>query len=87
MRAQFFAVAVGVVVLAGCGSGGEWVDTPAGDCTEAQIEEAKQNLGQYQEMGDRTCQGKAMGKFLGEFRCAGSTDDGTRRLQLLCEEK
>jgi hypothetical protein len=87
MKAQFFALVVGGVVLAGCGSGGTWVDTPSGDCTDAQIEEAKQNLAQYQEMGNRTCQGKAMGKFLGEFRCAGSTDDGTRRLQLLCEEK
>jgi hypothetical protein len=85
MRAQFFAVVVSGVVLAGCGGGGEWVDTPSGDCQESQIEEAKQRPELYEEMGNRTCRGKAMGKFLGEFRCAGSEEDGTRRLQLLCE--
>jgi hypothetical protein len=71
--------------VAGCGSEGTWVDTTSGDCQESQIEETRQNPALYAEVGDRTCQGQAMGAFLGEFRCAGSEEDGTLRLQVKCE--
>jgi len=85
MRARFFSFVVGGFVLAGCGSGGTWVDTTSGDCQESQIEETRQHPELFEPVGTQTCQGQAMGRFLGEFRCAGSADDGTLRLQAKCE--
>jgi hypothetical protein len=61
------------------------VDTTSGTCLESQIEETRQSPELFVEVGTQTCQGKAMGAFLGEFRCAGSEEDGTRRLQVKCE--
>ena len=79
------ACVAALVGLVGCGSGGTWVDTTSGDCTEAQIEETRQQPELFVEMGTQTCQGKAMGGFAGEFRCTGSEEDGTRKLQVKCE--
>lgn len=85
MRIKAFALVVSVAGWVGCGQGGTWVDTTSGDCTESQIEETRQRPELFAEVGTRTCQGQAMGAFAGEFRCAGSTEDGTRRLQVKCE--
>jgi hypothetical protein len=85
MMPKFFAFAVGLVGMAGCGGGDTWVDTTSGSCLESQIEETRQHPELFVEMGTQTCQGKAMGGFAGEFRCAGSAEDGTLRLQVKCE--
>ncbi|MGH9897127.1 MAG: hypothetical protein ACREA0_35065, partial [bacterium] len=60
-------------------------DTTSGTCLESQIEETRQHPELFAEVGTQTCQGKGIGNFAGEFRCTGSTEDGTRRLQAKCE--
>lgn len=66
------------------GSGERWVNTTSGTCDDSQIEEIKQNPEPYVAVGTTTCQGNGAGAFAGEFRCAGSEEDGTRTLQAKC---
>ncbi len=67
-----------------CGSNDRWVDTLSGDCTDAQLADIKQNPEPYKQVGDRVCSSTNAGKFAGEFRCSGSTADGTRKMEVRC---
>ncbi len=81
-----FVVCVGIAFgLAGCGQGGTWVDTSSGDCLESQIEETRQQPQLFAPVGQKACAEAKAGDFAGEFRCTGSTEDGTRKLQAKCE--
>jgi hypothetical protein len=84
MRLQHFALVTFTAALSGCG--GAWVDTSAGTCTDEQIQELRSDRARemVQEMGSRTCQEQGKGAFIPDFRCTGSTENGTRRLQVKC---
>jgi hypothetical protein len=73
-----------VVALTACGSNEVWVDTLSGDCTEEQIEETRNNPEPFAQVGVRVCTETGAGEFLGEFRCTGSTEDGTRKMEVKC---
>jgi hypothetical protein len=78
-------LAVIIAGLVGCGSSDTWVDTLSGDCTEEQLAEMKANPEPYAEMGTRVCTNTNAGEFAGEFRCTGSTEDGTRKMEAKCK--
>jgi hypothetical protein len=87
MNARRFALGLIIAGLVGCGSSDVWVDTLSGDCTDAQIEETRSNPQPFAEVGARVCSSTGAGEFAGEFRCAGSTADGTRKLEAKCRKK
>lgn len=84
MNARYFVSSVVIAVLTGCGSSDRWVDTLSGDCTDAQIEETRQNPELFAQVGVRVCTETGAGEFAGEFRCTGSTEDGTRKMEVRC---
>jgi hypothetical protein len=77
--------AIAGAALAACGSSDRWVDTLSGNCTEAQIEETRQNPEMFAPVGVRVCTETGAGEFAGEFRCTGSTEDGTRKMEAKCK--
>lgn len=85
MTTRRYVLAVIVGALAACGSSDRWVDTLSGDCTEAQIEETRQNPEPFAQVGIRVCTETGAGEFAGEFRCTGSTEDGTRKMEVRCK--
>jgi hypothetical protein len=86
MSPRYFLLSVIVVASSttACGSNDRWVDTLSGDCTDAQIEETKQNPELFAQVGERVCSSTGAGRFAGEFRCSGSTEDGTRKMEVRC---
>ena len=84
MRARLFPLVATLAGWVGCGASETWVDTTSGTCLESQIEETRQNPELFAEVGTRTCTEAGAGDFAGEFRCAGSEEQGTRKLQVKC---
>ncbi len=84
MISRRYVLGLVVVALAACGSSDRWVDTLSGDCDDAQIAELKQNAALAAEVGVRVCTDTKAGEFAGEFRCTGSTEDGTRKMEVRC---
>lgn len=85
MNPRHCVLALIIAVLVGCGSSDTWVDTLSGDCTDAQIEETRTNPEPFAQVGARVCTETGAGEFAGEFRCTGSTADGTRKLEARCK--
>ena len=85
MSARRYVRGVIIAGLVGCGSSDTWVDTLSGDCTDAQIEETRNNPELFAEVGVRVCTSTGAGEFAGDFRCTGSTEDGTRKLEARCK--
>jgi hypothetical protein len=84
MPARRFVVGVMMTGLLGCGSSDRWVDTLSGDCTDEQIQETRDNPALFEQVGVRVCTSTGAGEFAGEFRCTGSTEDGTRKMEVRC---
>src|SRR5262245_1249041 len=87
MNTSRYVLGVLIAVLTGCGSSDRWVDTLSGDCTEEQIEETRKTPDAFAQVGVRVCTETGAGEFAGEFRCTGSTADGTRKLEVRCRPK
>lgn len=85
MKPRFFPLFVSIAGLVGCGASDVWVDTTSGTCLESQIEEMKTRPELFVEMGTRTCTEAGLSGFAGDFRCAGSAEQGTLKLQAKCE--
>ncbi len=83
MKPKLVALLTITAALSGCG--GTWIDTSAGTCTNEQIEEASKNPEMFNAMGNSACQEKGKGEFMGDFRCTGSEENGTRKLQAKCK--
>lgn len=84
MNPRFFLLIAGIAGWIGCGPSDVWVDTTSGTCLESQIEEMRATPDVYAEVGTRTCSEAGLKGFAGEFRCRGSEEEGTRRMQARC---